>query len=243
MRYVKGDTSYFFNAFWFFCKPTARAFPGVHRFGSANWDYKRGLPSPLGDDATNRQLYYNGRNLNRSDGTKFAGPQVYFEEGAPGPGTIPRGQDGTPIECLEPPFGKVGGGLCVDVNPGVGGKIGSGKLVTSQIPLVCGDIPLTSVFADQTAGTGIFAPFVGQTITMTWHPFGLFPWTGCNGGVLPYLCGEMFCLAGSFGGNLYYEPGHVLISIPSSPTTSLFPIDFMYSLNYFGDTATFHFHQ
>jgi len=133
-RFVEGDATRVAQLTWYFCKKTALPFPGVHAFGSSNWDAIHPTPTLLGFDATAKRTYYNGRALNSSRGTAFAGPQAYFVDGAPAPSTLSRGVLGTPTECLLPPFGLAKGGLCVPVNPARGGVFKSGKLISTITP-------------------------------------------------------------------------------------------------------------
>jgi len=140
MRYVAGDTSKVFTARWYFCKPTALPFPTWHSFGSRIWDDKRRRVTTLGDDATTTSQYSKGVNPNESDGTTFAGPLEYFQNGAPAPGTIPRTETGTPVSCLVPLHlarggGKLKGGESEVTRPtfitGGGGKLKGGESVLS----------------------------------------------------------------------------------------------------------------
>lgn len=136
MRFVRGDPDTFAPVTWYFCAPTAVPFPGVHRFGSANWDSTRNLATDLGDDAQRRPTYYNGRILNRSDGKTFAGPRSAFESGASIIGELPRAVDGTPVECLQGPFGVMLGGSDIPVSPGKGGlRLGAMDYAVDQMAL------------------------------------------------------------------------------------------------------------
>lgn len=100
MRFVAGDTTKFAVVQWYRCKPTAKPFPALHRFGPAIWDVTRGEVTDLGDDATASMTWVSGANPNLSDGTTFAGPLDYFVNGAPAPGVLARLPDGTPVDCV-----------------------------------------------------------------------------------------------------------------------------------------------
>lgn len=111
VSYRKDDPSQQFIGQWYFCDPRALPFPGPHAFGSPTWDTEHPTETTLGWDATSFRFYYNGRRLNTSDGTKFAGPQDYFVNGQPDVPGLERGVNGTPVECLKRPLGKAIGGL------------------------------------------------------------------------------------------------------------------------------------
>jgi len=178
MRYVAGDLGAFTPVTWYFCAPTAVPFPTQHRFGSANWDMERNWFSDLGDDAQSTRTYYNGRRLNRSDGTTFAGPLEYFQLGAPAAGPIPRGFGGTPVECLKPPFGLAKGGTMIPVDVVRGGIFKGASSTPGSVPVVCADLGTASRFALIQAATGPASIHVGSTITMVFA-FGL--WAGTIG--------------------------------------------------------------
>lgn len=131
MRFVAGDSSIVRHVSWYRCAPTALPFPGPHAFGSQNWDTDKGDFYPIGDANDLPRSYYNGRRINASDGRSFAGPANFFLDGAPAPGAIPRGVDGTPVQCMQPPFGIAKGGLSVPVVPSIGGKLLGGTVVSS----------------------------------------------------------------------------------------------------------------
>lgn len=163
------------TATWFFCHPDAKPFPYEHTFSLGNWDIVHPTPTTLGDDATQKRVWYNGRRLNRSTGQTFAGPLEFFQHGCPGPGAIPRAFDGTPIECLSAPFGKAGGGFCLPTMPAVGGKRvsgGSSPSVTPGMPCAnCSSItpaiPVVTI-----AGAAGFAAGLNGTWTLTQQPAG-----------------------------------------------------------------------
>lgn len=135
MRYVDGDPTQKTTVKWFFCKPTAKPFPVPHAFGSQNWDSVHPTATDLGDDAASPRPYYNGRALNSSKGTDFAGPIEYFQDGQPsGTQPLPRGVIGTPVDCLNPPYGLAKGGLCVPALPAIGGVYKSGKAIAPTFP-------------------------------------------------------------------------------------------------------------
>lgn len=110
MRYVADDPSITVPATWYFCKPGAKVFPLPHRYGSGVWDTKHPSPSILGFDDTQKRVYYQGDPLNSSDGTDYAGPAYAFMYGQQPSDTLARATDGTPLECLPPPYGAYGGG-------------------------------------------------------------------------------------------------------------------------------------
>lgn len=134
MRFVRGELTTYAFVRWFFAAPTAKIFPGAHWFCSGMWDNTRGESNNFGDDATQKHVWRNGSLLNRSDGTRFAGPLEYFFGGCPAAGEIPRGFDGTPIECLKAPFGKMLSGKSLVVTPMKGNKLLSGLSISPVIP-------------------------------------------------------------------------------------------------------------
>lgn len=140
MRFVAGQPAILVPATWYFAAPTAKVFPFENSFFSANWNSVHPTASDLGDQDGATRRYYNGRRLNRSDGTSFAGPAAFFRDGCPALTGIPRAEDGTPQQCLPAPFGLAGGGLSVPVVPLIGGKRVGGlgvRPVTPGIP--CGN--------------------------------------------------------------------------------------------------------
>jgi hypothetical protein len=115
-RYVAGDLTKYAIATWYFAHPLATVFPAPHKFGSAVWDSDKGNDLPLGDDATVKSTWYNGRNPNRSFGLNFAGPLSFFQDGASAPAVLPRASDGTPLECLPGILGEAIGGSGIQAN-------------------------------------------------------------------------------------------------------------------------------
>lgn len=138
IRFVKDDPTKTAVATWYFAAKTAKVFPGLQLFSSAVWDSFHPTAVTLGDDESFSRQYYNGRRLNASDGTKFAGPLRFFTEGADAPSVLPRGADGfTPRECMVPPFGINKGGMCLPVGAGIGGLVLGGNCVPSSITTPC----------------------------------------------------------------------------------------------------------
>lgn len=159
MRFFANDPFHLVKATWYRCKPGAKVFPTWHTFTSENWDYSHPTFFPLGDDAFSKRVWYNGRRLNSSDGTTFAGPLEFFQTGAPAPGLLPRSTDGTPVVCLLPPFGKIKGGLCVPVSSGRGGKRKGGFVRQAITPgLPCGNCVGTTPSTCTVTGAGFPAP-------------------------------------------------------------------------------------
>lgn len=134
MRFFANDPFHLVKATWYRCKPGAKVFPTWHTFTSENWDYSHPSFFPLGDDAFSKRVWYNGRRLNSSDGTTFAGPLEFFQTGAPAPGLLPRSNDGTPVVCLRAPFGTIASGLCVPVRGNRGSTRGGGFFATTVTP-------------------------------------------------------------------------------------------------------------
>jgi hypothetical protein len=166
IRFVNGDPTQKAKATWYRAAPTALVFPGAHAFGSANWDTVHPTPIDLGDQEGDPWRWYNGRRINRSDGTRFAGPAAFFLHGADAPAILPRGTDGTPVECLKPPFGKIKGGLCVPSIRFAGGKIKGGLSPLLVGPCSCASLqagPITVVVVN---GTGVFVPFIGMSVVL-----------------------------------------------------------------------------
>lgn len=170
LQYILNDATAVVDATWYRAAKGAIAFPGVHAFGSPVWDLVHPTPTTLGFDATAPRRYYNGRRLNSSDGKKVAGPLSYFLDGAPFKQVLPRGADGTPIQCLPAPWGKSTGGLLVPAVSAIGGKKTGGFLVsTGPTPgTPCGQCtgttPLNVTIAVAGA-TGTEALFNGSFIT------------------------------------------------------------------------------
>jgi len=135
LNYITNDAVTTALARWYFCAPDALCFPGDHAFGSPTWDQIHPTVTGLGFDATGPRGYSNGRRSNASKGQMYAGPLQYFEVGQPSIGSLDRGSSGTPVECLEPPYGLAGGGLAVPCEAGKGGKK-AGGVATIVIPTV-----------------------------------------------------------------------------------------------------------
>lgn len=165
MQFVEGDPTAVTDATWYRCKKGAVAFPGAHAFGSPVWDIVHPTPTTLGFDATASRRYYNGRRLNSSDGQKVAGHLEWFLTGAPSKANLPRLTDGTPVECIKPPFGKMLGGVSVPVAAAIGGKSVGGALVTTVIPgapcTSCPGVTPATVVLTITGATGLAAVING----------------------------------------------------------------------------------
>lgn len=154
ISFVENDPSTQVPAIWYYAAPTAKAFPTEHAFGSPVWDSVHPTVTTLGFDATKPRSYYNGRRINTSDGTSFAGPASFFQIGCPAPALLPRGVGDTPVECLDPPFGLVTGGLCLPTVPARGGLRTGGFSTQPIIPGVpCANCPgVTSLTMTVTLG-------------------------------------------------------------------------------------------
>lgn len=134
ISFLKGFPASQAIATWYFCSPNAHAFPEPHSFGSPTWDTDHPTITTLGFDATSSRTYTNGRRTNSSNGQSYAGPLIYFQEGAPARALLPRISNGTPVECVPPPWGLAGGGLLVPLRAGLGGKLAAGQLVAGVVP-------------------------------------------------------------------------------------------------------------
>lgn len=122
---VEGDPTSVVQARWYFAAKSALPFPVPHAFGSPIWDDPPLTPSLGWLTRPTRRNWDAGRRRNTSDGTKPAGPVQYFQLGAPGPGLLARGINGTPLECLTFPVGLAAGGLSVPGKAvGGGGRLG-----------------------------------------------------------------------------------------------------------------------
>lgn len=177
IQFVRGSPTTTAAARWYFAAPSALPFPHPHNFGSPTWDYYHPMPTPIGWDSTFRTRYYNGRRTNTSRGTTYAGPLDYFVNGAPGPAPLERGVNGTPVECLQPPFGLALGGASVPVVASKGGKLLGGQVVSSITPgipcVACSGITpatltvsLSGFVAPYTAFNGTFS--LSQVSPCTW---------------------------------------------------------------------------
>lgn len=235
MRFVAGDLATFAEATWYFCAATAKPFPGVHRFGSANWDNERGEFSDLGDDAQKPQTYYSGRRTNLSDGTRFAGSKEFFERGCPGPGLLARGAGLTPVECLSDPFGLSKGGSDRPVSPASGGLRKGGFQFSPVVPIVCGSLPLT-INVDVIAATGPPSVHVGSTFTITWNGFS---WVGGIGALFTRINIVANCSGDDFGVQVLF------FIVPATPIFHAFtaPLDVTGMVSGGGDTATIRVYQ
>lgn len=134
VQYVEGDPSAVTLARWYIAAPTATAFPVPHAFGSPIWDEVAYTPTLGWITRPSKRNYYDGRRVNTSDGTRFAGPIEFFQRGAPGPGTLRRGVNGTPVECLTPPYGIALGGRAVPAHAVAGGVKLGGRAVPPPTP-------------------------------------------------------------------------------------------------------------
>lgn len=134
VRYLAGNTAVVTQARWYFAAPTALPFPGMHAFGSPIWDDPRITPSLGWITRPTKRNWDSGRRLNTSDGTRFAGPAAFFLDGADNSGGLPRGVNGTPIECLFPPFGLALGGRVTPVHVARGGVRWGGSLTPLPPP-------------------------------------------------------------------------------------------------------------
>lgn len=134
IRYVAGNPTITALATWYRTKPGAKVFPTWHSFTSQNWDYSHPTFFDIGEVPTLKPQWSNGRRLNTSDGTSFAGPLEYFQTGAPAPGFLPRGVNDTPTDCLRAPFGIALGGFGMPIVSAKGGKL-LGGTATSSTPL------------------------------------------------------------------------------------------------------------
>ena len=179
IMFVAGDPTQTTVATWYRCGPDAKVFPFLSAFGSPTWDTDHPTITEIGFDATTARPWYNGRRINSSLGQTYAGDRLDFLNGAAAPGHIPRAFDGTPVECLQPPFGLAGGGSGVPSNVARGGKVVTGSAGPSVMPGVpcsqcVGVTPL--IFRLVLSGfTGANAP-VNGTWTMTQNAFNPCAW-------------------------------------------------------------------
>lgn len=111
---------------WFFCDKDAQFFPGLHVFGSRNWDHDDFDYSGIGEQFPGNRTYSKGKNLCGVKGENFFGNKSFFETGVSGTAadysivtTLPNG-------CCPFCF-PLGGGVVV------GGQavVTSGKTVTT----------------------------------------------------------------------------------------------------------------
>lgn len=113
IAYSSTDSSLTAPAQWYFAKPSAECFPAPHAFASSIWDTVHPTPTTLGWDATKSRTWTNGRNLNHSDGTNFAGKLAEFQTGQGSEPPLVRGINNTPADCIARPAGKCIGGQAV----------------------------------------------------------------------------------------------------------------------------------
>jgi hypothetical protein len=145
---------------WYFAKEGAKPFPFPHRFGSAIWDYTRGVPTTLGDQATSPMVWRNGSPLNTSGGLQFAGDPAFFRGEGPSSFTpLILAPDGTPVSCLSPSTFP-----SLAVLNKKGNSI-DGPPAPPPTPVVCGSPGLSArTFTIKiTGGTGFYVPFIGNT--------------------------------------------------------------------------------
>ena len=121
MRFVAGNPSIQTFARWYRCAPTALPFPVPHAFDCGNWNSVHPTPSNLGDQDGARRHYDRGQRFNISDGTSFAGPVEFFQNGCPGIGDLPRGPGDTPVVCIRPGGGIFKAGQLLRTKPALGG--------------------------------------------------------------------------------------------------------------------------
>jgi hypothetical protein len=134
IRFVKDDVTKMAVATWYFCKDGSKPFPGDHAFGSPTWDSFHPTITTLGFDAVAARMWTNGRRINSSDGSKFAGPKEFFMSGADAQAPLPRVKNGTPLECVPGNPGLFKGGSVGPPVRGAGALLLGGKLVNGIIP-------------------------------------------------------------------------------------------------------------
>jgi len=180
MRFVVGDLLTQAEATWYRTAPNAKTFPTPHVFGSPVWDTFHPMTTDIGFNASAPRTYYNGRRINSSTGRKWAGPLVYFRAGAPATGDLPRATNGTPVECLNPPFGLALGGTSRAIALSKGGLMNGGRAYTPAVACseCTGPTPstLTITLSGFTTGS------LNQLWTFTQDP--VFPclWGASSGG-------------------------------------------------------------
>lgn len=189
MRWNRFDQNDVVMATWYFCKPGALPFPAPHRFPSSNWNTFHPESWPLGDSEQYPRTYFSGRRTNRSAGVSFAGPLEYFQEGQPGPlPPLQRGSDGTPVECLTPPFGLALGGQSLPVSLAEGGLALGGSCFEPTVSTLCD--PSTPYAFHGTAHADDVACLCleGIVFDITWDGFkyvGSF--TACGGHLVEFF--------------------------------------------------------
>jgi len=179
MRFVVGDLITQAEATWYRTAPNAKTFPTPHVFGSPVWDTFHPMPTDIGFNASAPRTYYNGRRINSSTGRKWAGPLPYFRAGAPAAGDLPRGFNGTPVECLAQPPGLALGGLSREVGRARGGLMLSGRSIPPAIP--CSECfgPTPSVVSITLSG--FTTPSLNQNWILVQDPLSPCQWTASSG--------------------------------------------------------------
>jgi hypothetical protein len=236
LRFVRNDLGEQVYGTWFRAAPSAKQFPVPHRFGSPVWDLSRGEFSDLGFNAETPAAWVNGARLNSSDGTKWAGPLEYFVEGCPAPAQLPRGSNGTPVECLKAPFGLLTGGLSRQIFPVFGGLKTGGYVTPTTNPINCATISHASVRAIISGATGVFSVHNGATVTLAY--FGI--WIGGIGAGADRIDMSAVC-----GGGVWscLQNAGGFPTVPATGDTSIDPIDFSVTFTSGLDSYTVHFIQ
>jgi len=126
LRFIAGDPSFEAIGTWYFAKKSALPFPIPHSFGSPVWDTYHPMSTEIGFNADAPRVWFRGTQQNSSNGTQWAGDLDWFVLGAGAPENLPRGSNGTPVECLAPPFGIASGGEATDTGLSVGGVLSGG---------------------------------------------------------------------------------------------------------------------
>lgn len=167
IAFVAGGSGPLVDAEWYFAAKTAKPFPIPHVFGSPNWDATHPTLTELGFQAQTPARWVRGNRRNTSDGTTWAGPIEYFVSGAPGLFSLPRGVNGTPVECIRRPAGLAFGGSALMLRQVKGGLLLGGQVVP-DVPawtcLLCADAtPATvTVVGSGFTVSGFNASFVLQ---------------------------------------------------------------------------------
>jgi len=233
IKFLRDDPMQEENAVWYFASKTAKPFPCLHPFGSPTWDIIHPTHASLGFKEESPRRYYNGRPLNSSRGERFAGLAASFEKGAVSPASLPRALNGTPVECLRPPFGLALSAVGRDVL----GTVTSLSLSARSVcgPIVCADVPAT-LEADITAATGPWDVHIGSTISLT-LAFGV--WSGEIGVDEARIRLEATCSSGVW--SIVALLGFQSASSPANRVCV--PVNFSPTLNgpIFGDVS-FHVH-
>lgn len=200
MRYIAGQPAEQAIGTWYFAKKTALPFPIPHSFGSPVWDTFHPMPTDIGFNAEAARTWYRGTPLNSSDGTKWAGDLDWFVNGADQAENLPRGSNGTPVECLAPPFGIASGGTATDTGLSVGGLLSGGK---TFIPAVaCSECTGPTPEILSITLTGFTNGPTNATWVFTQDPVFSCLWTAGSGGVALSLS-----RAGGFFWNLTITDG------------------------------------